>query len=440
MFLNRLRTTNITEGCVMESFDVNALYTNVSNDSAMQAIFELLSEHVGTINLHGFSISQLMLLLKACLNCNVFRWYGRYFAQVRGLAMGQRLAPTLAIAFMAKIELPTLSCRPLLYCRYIDDCFVICATQADMDKCFQLMNEQSEHIKLTRDKPTDGWLSFLNVQVRITKGVYWTKWYRKPSNKNILVHFLSAHPSHMKRAVVTNMFRTAAKVCSGRAEKEESLELARQIAMSNGYEGHVSTSKRRRQLLPRNRDPTIAEKIPFCLPFISDEVSTAIRQCLRRSALNNIVSVVEIPPGNLKRQLVRNRMYDRFCITPNCVVCPTGKPGNCMCSGVIYLITCISCGEEYIGETARPLCARIREHLDGKQRSRESTPLGNHRRVQHDGANFDVNVKILAQEPETSARKTLEALWIQAKNPKMNRKEECLSITRELAPYLELLF
>ncbi|EYC30299.1 hypothetical protein Y032_0005g2568 [Ancylostoma ceylanicum] len=83
------------------------------------------------------------------------------------------------------------------------------------------------------------------------------------------------------------------------------------------------------------------------------------------------------------------------------------------------------------------LCRKYREHLDGKQRSRESTPLGNHRRVKHDGANFEVNVKILAQEPETSA---LEALWIQAKNPKINHKEECLSITRELVPYLDLFF
>ncbi|EYC03425.1 hypothetical protein Y032_0094g2753 [Ancylostoma ceylanicum] len=70
------------------------------------------------------------------------------------------------------------------------------------------------------------------------------------------------------------MFRTATKVCNGLAEKEESLVLARLIAASNGYEGYISMSKRRREALARKRDPITTEKIPFCLPFISDEVST----------------------------------------------------------------------------------------------------------------------------------------------------------------------
>ncbi|EYC22109.1 hypothetical protein Y032_0018g3719 [Ancylostoma ceylanicum] len=122
-------------------------------------------------------------------------------------------------------------------------------------------------------------------------------------------------------------------------------------------------------------------------------------------------------------------MYDRVCSTPKCVVCPEGRAGDCMISGVIYMICCKSCGEEYVGETARPLCARIKEHLDGKEKSRLTTPLGTHRKVQHDGANFEVTVKILAREPQTAARKTLEALFIHAKGPKMNRKGECLSIT-----------
>uniref|UniRef100_A0A0K0DGD5 ubiquitinyl hydrolase 1 n=1 Tax=Angiostrongylus cantonensis TaxID=6313 RepID=A0A0K0DGD5_ANGCA len=112
MFLDRLRNAQPNNAYVMESFDVTALYTNVSNDSAMQAIRELLIQHEGAINMYGFSIQQLMTLLKECLNCSIFRWSGRYYAQMRGLAMGQRLAPSLAIAYMSKVEAPVIDLGP----------------------------------------------------------------------------------------------------------------------------------------------------------------------------------------------------------------------------------------------------------------------------------------------------------------------------------------
>ncbi|VDM63570.1 unnamed protein product [Angiostrongylus costaricensis] len=139
----------------MESFDVTALYTNVSNDSAMQAIFELLTQHEGEINMYGFRIEHLMSLLKEYLSCSIFRWSGKYYAQIRGLAMGQRLAPSLAIAFMSKVEAPVTDLGPLLYCRYVDDCFVLCSTQEEMDKCFELLNEQTEYIKFIQEKPRE---------------------------------------------------------------------------------------------------------------------------------------------------------------------------------------------------------------------------------------------------------------------------------------------
>ena len=118
--------------------------------------------------MHGLFIQQLMALLKEHLNCTIFRWSGKYYAQMRGLAMGQRLAPTLAIAFMSRIEAPVIDLRPLLYCRYIDDCFVVFSTQEEM--CFELLNEQSEYIKFTWEKPKDDWLSFLNVQINLSSG------------------------------------------------------------------------------------------------------------------------------------------------------------------------------------------------------------------------------------------------------------------------------
>ncbi|KAK6763404.1 hypothetical protein RB195_023922 [Necator americanus] len=204
--------------------------------------------------------------------------------------MGQRLAPTLATAFMAKIEAPIWETRPLLYCRYIDDCFLVCSSQAEMDNCFKILNEQSVFIKFTRDKPKGEWLPFLNVQVHISNRTHRTKWYRKPSNKNILVHFVSAHPTQVKRSVVRNMFRTATSVCTGREERRESIELARKIAVSNGYTPMWSITKR-----AQTRNKSGMEKVPFCVPLISDEVSTAIRRCLRKAKLEECVAIVELP-------------------------------------------------------------------------------------------------------------------------------------------------
>ncbi|XGW30702.1 hypothetical protein V3C99_009566, partial [Haemonchus contortus] len=81
-------------------------------------------------------------------------------------------------------------------------------------------------------------------------------------------------------------------------------------------------------------------------------------------------------------------------------------------SGVIYKITCRDCGDEYIGETARPLYVRVKEHIDGMRRLKESTALGSHRIQKHNGGVFEVTVEVVAQESQLCARKTFEAFWI----------------------------
>ncbi|VDP62610.1 unnamed protein product, partial [Heligmosomoides polygyrus] len=168
IFLEKLRRITVDEEVVMESFDVTALYTNVPKDSALQAVWEILTEFQTGINLYGLTIVQLMTLINECLTCNVFKWSGDFYKQIRGLAMGQRLAPVLAVAFMSKVEAPVLERGPIFYSRYIDDCFVVCSTQVEMDACFELLNKQSEYIRLTRETPSNDWLPFLNVQVAVT--------------------------------------------------------------------------------------------------------------------------------------------------------------------------------------------------------------------------------------------------------------------------------
>ena len=344
--------------------------------------------------------------------------------------MGQRLAPVLAICFMSKIEKPVLTRMPLMYCRYIDDCCVVTFTQSEMDECFRILNQQSQYIKLTRETPQNGWSPYLNTQVKLSNGIVSVKWYRKGSSKNILLNFKSAHPIVMKRAVIRNMFRTVAQVCIGESEYRESRSLASKIASDNGY------AASRFQQRTSHRDRIRHEKIPLCLPFISDKVNAAIQQCIFRAQLQDDVVLVSIP--NIKKQLVRNRLYDKERITDQCTVCPYGRIGDCAKMGVVYQIECLTCNALYVGETGRTLSIRIREHLASKRRKSLTSPLGKHRIETHGGDDFDTKCTILTYEKEISARKALEAFWISAKNPAMNNKNECLSITSDFLPFVSL--
>ncbi|KAK6737845.1 hypothetical protein RB195_020135 [Necator americanus] len=234
------------------------------------------------------------------------------------------------------------------------------------------------------------------------------------------------------------MYRTAARVSSSSQEKTWSVNLAHKEAICNGYPTGDGASRQAR--LPSRRYNVVdgPEKIPFGLPYISDEMSRAARGCLRTAGLENDVRVVEIPPTNLKGQLVRNRAYDRLCTTLNCVVCPYGREGDCMVSGVVYRITCRLCGDDYRGETGRRLHIKVKKHLDGLAKSKTFTPLGAHLRICHPNSEVEVEFCILSHESEITARRTLETFWITAKSPKMNKKDECIAITNELSPYQDL--
>ncbi|VDO74023.1 unnamed protein product [Heligmosomoides polygyrus] len=188
--------------------------------------------------------------------------------------MGQRLAPALAICFMSKIERPVIERLPIMYCRYIDTCCVVTATQSEMDELFNILNSLSQYIKFTREVPCERWLPFLNTQIRVSNSQYRVKWYRKGSSKNIIIQAKSAHPSAVKRAVVRNMFRTATRICTGKGEREESRMLACQIAALNGYE------VQRNRAPYGHRERAYSNKVCLPLPFVSDRVTAAIRQCL----------------------------------------------------------------------------------------------------------------------------------------------------------------
>ncbi|KAK6739855.1 hypothetical protein RB195_008383 [Necator americanus] len=178
----------------------------------MQAVHELLTQRQASLNMYGLSIRQIMTLIDECLNCSIFRWSGQYYRQLRGLAMGQRLAPTLAIVFMAKTEKPIIDRKPLLYYRYIDYCCVVCSTQAELDTCFNLLNQQCPHIKFTKERLIDSCSVIKQPHRRRSPMIYGLeKWKAPPTmiEKLVCMEEARAYPrsdTHCPRpGIVANM-------------------------------------------------------------------------------------------------------------------------------------------------------------------------------------------------------------------------------------------
>ena len=395
----------------MESFDVEALYTNLDSTAATAALIELLNE--SSINLYCFTIPEIAYLITACLNCTIFRFDGIFYKQIRGLAMGNRLAPLLAIAYMNKIERRSIDRDILLYRRYIDDILIIAKSVESLDRVFT--NLHTGAIKLSRESPdSDGWLPFLNVAIRIKQGRVETVWYRKQMKKDLIIHANSAHPQRTKLQAVRNMLYTAVAVSTSR-HKEAAREKALSIIKRNGY--------RDKELEARIRGPRYFPNAPTLrIPFISDNFSIKLQKVFLK--YNVTVNIAPKSPPTLRQILVKSRLYDNKCDKPNCWIC-TGSSGLCKLKGVVYRITCSECAEFYVGETGRQLVDRISEHkADIRHNENRNGPWALHVRDKHDGRQIGVTVSVLSVERDLQKRKIKEAIWIKKLHPEVNARAE----------------
>ena len=86
--------------------------------------------------------------------------------------------------------------------------------------------------------------------------------------------------------------------------------------------------------------------------------------------------------------------------------------------GAIYEITCGECNEKYIGENARVLKVRFKEHT---RLTHPLTAVGEH--CAKTGHSIPAsNLKVLDPEEPWLRRKVKEALLIKEKTPSMNRE------------------
>ena len=128
-FVQELLNSDInSDSVVMASFDVTSLLTNIPVDQTIEIISnELLAN---CMYFEGFDRSHLTKLLSlAVKNCH-FTFNDCIYQKIDGMAMGSPFGPLFANIFMFFHEKSWLyNCpsafKPLVYRRYVDDCFFL---------------------------------------------------------------------------------------------------------------------------------------------------------------------------------------------------------------------------------------------------------------------------------------------------------------------------
>ncbi|EYB91798.1 hypothetical protein Y032_0202g1796 [Ancylostoma ceylanicum] len=221
----------------------------------------------------GFNANDIRVMLSATLSCNIFCFNNKMYEQKRGLAMGNRIAPLLAIIFMDHIERITLTSDILLYKRYVDDAFVIGISENEVERTLERLNAVDDNISFTMEKSDEeGFLPFLNTKIRIVDGQIECSWYKKSASRNILVHSRSAHPIFVKANMVRNFLKTKEKLCT---------------TTNSAVEGHVSRILEENGYhpkFPRTWLPhSTMDGLPLVLPYVGNASARRVNQAVKNS-------------------------------------------------------------------------------------------------------------------------------------------------------------
>ena len=401
------------------SFDVTNLYGNIpriGTDNVFDVVTEFFDRHREHTILRGLPAEPFKQLLVLATTSDVVEIRGALFRQRNGLAMGNNLAPCLAIIYMNALEEKLRSLpesRILAWHRYIDDVFVIAACL--LQQLLPLANSLSSSICFTSETPVNSGLPFLDTYVTFNEANwdFSTAFYSKSCHSNSLLHFDSHVPLQRKIALLKCERLRIQRTCSNSEASAKGFALMQSRFALNGYPQHLITRYLLTESTRRRRVDDGAKVIYLRVPFINDTSERQIRAVFARSDLPVRIQPVFITARPLAAQLQRRQSLHcgKHCI------CKSRR--LCMRKNVVYEIQCMLCNDKYIGETHRTYRSRILEHL---KPNHGSNVFEHFRQIHHVQPSLGSIHHCIREAGFTDAlqRKTCEASIIARDKPAIN--------------------
>ena len=411
-FLRHL-PNQVDSNAKLVTLDVVNLYTNITTTLGLKALDFWIDNYRNEID-QRFNKEFLLEATEIVLKNNIFTFNGKYFHQVKGTAMGTKMAPTYATLTLGYLEEKLYQkvgehfdqefseTLQRSWKRYLDDCFLIWdRNESDLNELNKLLNDLDPDIKFTLQKSSVE-IPFLDVLIRKENNKITTDIYYKSTDTHQYLHFGSSHPRHIKRAIPYNLARRICTIVSEEETKNQRLNelktfLLDQLYPINLINDGIKKAKEinRDELInPTPRNDQEAKILPLVTTYNPRNlnITPAVRN------LNEILKTDEEmarvlskfkfinskrQPKNLGRMLCPSKFSKstntvRKCKDKRCGTCPYLREGasfnfgsyvfhvnsdmTCDSKNLIYVISCEGCNEFYIGETGTTLRARIRVH------------------------------------------------------------------------------
>ena len=375
------------------------------------------------------------------------------YKQVKGIAMGSRIAPPLAILFMNTVEslmlATTTTLQPMTYLRYIDDIFGIWTHgSASLDRYFSFINSFHPDLKFSierSDQSSQRQIPFLDTLLTVhPSGAYITELFIKPMAAPIILHFTSSHPMQTKRSIVHSQSLRAIRIGSDTAAQNRGLKKISDLFLSNGYPlslvkniQNAAKYKSKHFGAKKHKDTTYVS-----LPYIDEALTRKINAATKSSDLNIRVAWKSGP--TLSSKLIRSALEPPVCPRGNrhsCSTCDGGLKGRCHLKNVVYQIKCKLCGNLYIGKTRRMIRTRFMEHLGDARNKKKGSDLGDHMLSEHpdmQAKNENFDISILHTCKDEANLKITESIEIRNKKPALNKNTFSWRLLQPV-PYSSLL-
>lgn len=433
-FLDRLQSLPkpLPPGTILTTIDVTSLYTNIPHIHGLSAMEYFLDQRPKNSQP---TTAFLLRLAKFILERNNFQFEGNNFLQVKGTAMGTRMAPSYANLFMGKLEqafLKTQKVQPDCWFRFIDDIFLLWTAGIDsLNQFLQELNNFST-LKFTNNSSTSE-IIFLDLKIQIQDGVIQTGVHFKPTNHLQYLHFDSNHPKNTKRSIPYSQAIRGKRICSTDKELDEFNDKITNAFIKRGYPKNMVQHQIR-----------LAQSVNHCGPKVekSNNVSLVTNYHQGLHTLNSILkdgfkilqasnhtkdflkeppTTVFRQPPNLKSILVHpkvpapqydNRPTEKLspgsfpCNNKRCKTCEINQPSKtftssitkktyqihghntCATENIIYQLQCKQCESQYIGLSTNSLRTRMNGHRQDVSTQYKDKPVVQHA-LSHNSSKFN---------------------------------------------------